>query len=265
MTKFPIKQDGDFKYVETGGSGVPLVLLHGLFGALSNFEGIIEHFSKSRNVVVPLLPIFEGKLKMPTVTSLVDYVSEFVDQKGFNAVHVLGNSLGGHISLLYALANPEKTLSITLTGSSGLFESGLGSTFPKRGDYNYVKTKSQAIFYDPEVATKELIDEVYDTINDRSKALRIVWTAKSALRQNLADKLQDIKAPTLLVWGKQDNVTPPEVAEKFNELIANTELVWVEKCGHAPMMEHPAEFNMILENFLERVENKKGEMIAHSA
>ena len=264
MTDYRIKQEGDFKFVETGGGGYPLVLLHGLFGALSNFEGIIEHFSKSRNVVVPMLPIFEGNLKMPTVSSLVDYVSHFVEMKGYEKVHVLGNSLGGHIALLYALKNPDKTVSITLTGSSGLFESGLGSTFPKRGDYDYVKTKSEAIFYDPKVATKELIDEVYDTINDRSKALRIVWTAKSAIRQNLADKLDDITAPTLLVWGKQDHVTPPEVAEKFDELISNTELVFMDKCGHAPMMEHPADFNQILDDFLNRVENV-GEMSAHSA
>jgi len=145
-----------------------------------------------------------------------------------------------------------------------LFESGLGSTFPKRGDYDYVKTKSEAIFYDPKVATKELIDEVYDTINDRSKALRIVWTAKSAIRQNLADKLDGINAPTLLVWGRHDHVTPPEVAKKFDELIANTELVFMDKCGHAPMMEYPEAFNEILEGFLNRVEGV-GEIKKHSA
>ncbi len=193
MTKLSIKEHGDFKYVESGEGGTPLLLLHGLFGALSNFEGIIEHFSKERHVIVPLLPIFEGSLLKPSVPGLVEYVSNFVDWREFETVHVLGNSLGGHIAILFALSNPEKISSITLTGSSGLFESGLGSTFPKRGDYEYVKTKSEAIFYDPKVATKELVDEVYDTINDRIKALRIVWTAKSALRQNLADKLYAIK------------------------------------------------------------------------
>jgi 2-hydroxy-6-oxonona-2,4-dienedioate hydrolase len=265
MIDIPLREHGDFKYIETGGDGTPLLLLHGLFGALSNFEGIIKHFAKERNVVVPLLPIFEGNLKVPTVMALVDYVSDFVKWKGYSKFHVLGNSLGGHISILFVLANPEKVLSITLTGSSGLFESGLGSTFPKRGDYNYVKTKSEGIFYDPAVAKKELVDEVYETINNRVKALRIVWTAKSALRQNLADKLHDIKVPTLLVWGKQDNVTPPEVAEKFNELIPDTKLIFVDKCGHAPMMEHPGLFNEHLEDFLRDVENKKGEWIAHSA
>jgi len=265
MMDLPLKEHEDFKYIETGGEGPPLLLLHGLFGALSNFEGIIEHFSKEMNVVVPLLPIFEGNLKVPTVTALVEYVSDFVNWKGYSKMHVLGNSLGGHISILFTLANPEKVLSVTLTGSSGLFESGLGSTFPKRGDYEYVKNKCEAIFYDPAVAKKELVDEVYDTINDRIKALRIVWTAKSALRQNLADKLQGIKVPTLLVWGKHDNVTPPEVAYKFDELIADTRLIFVENCGHAPMMEYPEQFNEVLANFLLEVENKKGEVVSHSA
>ena len=265
MMDLPLKEHGDFKYIETGGEGPPLLLLHGLFGALSNFEGIIKRFSVDRNVVVPLLPIFEGYLKVPTVTALVEYVTEFVNWKGYSEMHVLGNSLGGHISILFTLANPEKVLSVTLTGSSGLFESGLGSTFPKRGDYEYVKNKCEAIFYDPSVAKKELVDEVYETINNRIKALRIVWTAKSALRQNLADKLQDIKAPTLLVWGKHDNVTPPEVAQKFDELIADTKLIFVDNCGHAPMMEHPEMFNEFLEEFLLEVENKKGEAVSYSA
>ena len=265
MMNLPLKEHGDFKYIETGGEGPPLLLLHGLFGALSNFEGIIKRFSKERNVVVPLLPIFEGNLKVPTVTALVEYVTEFVNWKGYSKMHVLGNSLGGHISILFTLANPEKVLSVTLTGSSGLFESGLGSTFPKRGSYEYVKNKCEGIFYDPSVARKELVDEVYETINNRIKALRIVWTAKSALRQNLADKLQDIKVPTLLVWGRHDSVTPPEVAEKFDELIADTKLIFVDDCGHAPMMEHPEMFNEFLEEFLLEVENKKGEVGHHSA
>lgn len=253
MVDLKIKQEGKFKYLETGGDGEVLMLLHGLFGALSNFRGIVEHFSDHMNVVVPILPIYEVPVHKVSIDGLVEYVNKFVKMKGYDRVHTLGNSLGGHISLVYALTHPTKISSITLTGSSGLFESSLGSTFPRRGDYNYVKTKTEAVFYDPEVATKELVDEVYDIVNDRSRAIRLVLMAKSALRQNLADHLHKITAPTLLVWGNEDTVTPPFVAEKFNELIANTELTFVDKCGHAPMMEHPIEFNKILERFLQSV------------
>ena len=248
--EFEIIEEGKFKYIETKSNGEVLLLLHGLFGALSNFEGILNYFQKDYNVVVPILPIFELPIRKVSVSGLVDYVSDFVDYKKFDKVHVLGNSLGGHISLLFALSHSDKINSIILTGSSGLFENSLGSSFPKRGNYEFIKKKTEDTFYDPNVATKELIDEVYDIVNDRNKAIRVVATAKSAVRHNLGDKLHQIKSPTLLIWGKEDNVTPAFVGEKFNELIEGSKLVLVDKCGHAPMMEKPQEFNTILHAFL---------------
>lgn len=262
MRNYKIEEEGKFKFVETGGEGIPIVILHGLFGALSNFESVIDYFGKSRNVVVPILPIFEGPVKMPTVKDLVKYVTDFIEMKDYKHVHVLGNSLGGHLTLLYALDRPERVKSIILTGSSGLYETSLGSTFPRRGSYEFVEKKTQEVFYDPKVASKELIDEVYEIVNNRSKALRVVVTAKSALRHNLAKKLHAITAPTLLIWGSEDDITPPEAARKFDELIPNTELYFIEKCKHAPMMEHPEQFNALVEDFLKRVENPAEKKIA---
>lgn len=254
---YPIKEEAGFKYIETGGESTPLLLFHGLFGALSNFEHLVDRFSAKYNVVIPMLPIYDLPILQVSVTGLVDFVTEFVEHKGYEKVHVLGNSLGGHIAILYALAHPERIASITLTGSSGLFESAFGTAFPKRGDYEYIKKKTADTFYDPAVASKELVDEVFGIVNDRGKAIRVVATAKSAVRHNLGDKLHKIKAPTLLIWGLQDQVTPPFVGEKFNELIPNSRLHMLDKCGHAPMMEKPEEFNELLEIFLNEVESGK--------
>jgi len=251
--EYPIIEEREFRYLETNGGEHTILLLHGLFGALSNFSGIMDHFGKKFYVVVPLLPIFELPLRKVSLAGLVDHVTDFVVAKGFDKVNVLGNSLGGHISLLYTLAHPEKVNSTTLTGSSGLFENAMGSSFPKRGDYNFIKERTEGTFYNPAVATKELIDEVYDIVNDRNKAIRVIATAKSAVRHNLSDKLGQIQTPTLLIWGREDSITPAFVGEKFHELIKDSELHFVEQCGHAPMMEHPAVFNEILENFLNRV------------
>ena len=251
--EYPIIEEREFRYLETNGGAHTILLLHGLFGALSNFSGIMDHFGKKFNVVVPLLPIFELPLRKVSLAGLVDHVTDFVVAKGFDKVNVLGNSLGGHVSLLYTLAHPEKVNSTTLTGSSGLFENAMGSSFPKRGDYNFIKERTEGTFYNPAVATKELIDEVYDIVNDRNKAIRVIATAKSAVRHNLSDKLGQIQTPTLLIWGREDSITPAFVGEKFHELIKDSELHFVEQCGHAPMMEHPAVFNEILENFLNRV------------
>jgi pimeloyl-ACP methyl ester carboxylesterase len=254
--KHDIIEEGRFKYVESKGGKENLLLLHGLFGALSNFEGIIDHFFDKVNVIVPILPIFELPIRKLSVSGLVNYVADFVEFKGYDQVHVLGNSLGGHIALLYVLSQPEKVKSIILTGSSGLFESAMGSSFPKRGDYEFIKQKTQSTFYDPEVASKELIDEVFNTVNDRSKAIRIIATAKSAVRHNLGDKLHQINAPTLLVWGENDQITPAFVGEKFHELIDHSKLIFIPECGHAPMMEHPVDFNRYLAEFLEEVTAK---------
>lgn len=258
--RYEIRQDDRFKYIETGGGKENLLLLHGLFGALSNFEGIINRFSNICNVIVPLLPIFEMPIRALSVTGLVNHVADFVNYKGYEHLHVLGNSLGGHIALLYTLSYPEKIRSVILTGSSGLFESAMGSSFPKRGDYEFIKKKTQSTFYDPNVASKELVDEVFDIVNDRNKAIRIIATAKSAVRHNLGDRLHQITAPVLLVWGKQDQITPPFVGEQFHSLIANSKLVLLDHCGHAPMMEHQDVFNDHLEAFLRETSNSHAEV-----
>lgn len=243
-------EEGEFKFVETNPGKPVLMLLHGLMGALSNFDGIIKEFGNKYNVVVPLLPIFELPIRKVSVKGFVEYVERFVVHKGYSDINILGNSLGGHVALLYVLSNQEKVNSLTLTGSSGLFESAMGSTFPKRGNYEYIKQKTQDTFYDPAVATKELIDEVYETVNDNGKVIRILATAKSAIRHNVGDDLGNITVPTLIIWGKEDKVTPYFVGEKFNELIKDSILVGVEKCGHAPMMERSDEFNNSLAEFL---------------
>lgn len=249
----PLITDGRFRYLESGADGPPLVLLHGLFGALSNFAGILDRFGESRNVVVPMLPVYELPLRTTGIGGLLAYVEDFITHRGLARVDLLGNSLGGHIAQLYTLAHPERVNSVTLTGSSGLFESAMGTGFPKRGDRAYIRGKVGDVFYDPATATEALIDEVFDVTTDREKALRVVMTAKSAVRHNLTDRLGDIAQPVLLVWGRQDEVTPPFVAEKFAELLPDARLAWIDACGHAPMMEHPGQFNAELSRFLDEV------------
>jgi pimeloyl-ACP methyl ester carboxylesterase len=232
------------------GEGEPLLLLHGLFGALSNFMDLIEHFRQSYKVVVPMLPLFELDIFHTTVGGLERHVHRFIETMGYHDIHLMGNSLGGHVALVHVLKHPERIKSLILTGSSGLFENGMGDTYPKRGDYDYIKKKTEMTFYDPATATKELVDEVFEITNNRLKVIKIIALAKSAIRNNLGEELSKIKQPTLLIWGNNDIITPPFVGEEFQKLIPNSELYFIDKCGHAPMMEVPEEFNKILERFL---------------
>ncbi len=246
---YEIKQDGKFKFIEEG-NGEPLMLLHGLFGALSNFKDLIEHFRKSNKVIVPLLPLLELDLLHTSVGGLQKFVHRFIEHRKYDQIHLLGNSLGGHVALVHALKHPEKIKSLILTGSSGLFENGMGDTYPKRGDKEYIRTKTALTFYNPAMATDELVNEVFEITNNRIKVIKIIALAKSAIRNNLGEELNQIKQPTCLIWGNNDTITPPFVGKEFNRLIPNSEIHFVDQCGHAPMMEVPHEFNRILDEFL---------------
>ena len=256
--EYPITTEGKYQFVETKGQGETIILLHGLFGTLDNFQYLLKDFGKTYNVIAPIMPVFELPLRHVSVAGLVDFMVGFVDFKKLSKFHILGNSLGGHIALLYALKEPSHVLSIILTGSSGLYEKAMGTTFPRREDKEYIRKKIQSTFYDPASASDAMIDEVFAAVNDRGKLIRAISMAKSALRHNLADKLGQINTPALLIWGNQDAITPPFVGEKFKELLPNSTLFFIDKCGHAPMLERPEEFNKYLTDFLNKLALSRG-------
>jgi pimeloyl-ACP methyl ester carboxylesterase len=164
----------------------------------------------------------------------------------------VGNSLGGHIALVLALRNPEKVNAMVLTGSSGLFESGMGSGFPRRGSYSYIQERVAYTFCSPETATKPLVDEVFDIVSDNQKTLKVLKIARSAQRHNMSEEIGGIQAPTLLIWGLNDNITPPRVAHEFARLLPHAELRFIDQCGHAAMMEQPESFIGLMKNFLQQ-------------
>lgn len=247
---FTIKNRNGFKYLEEG-EGEVMLMLHGLFGALSNWDDVVNRFSKNYRVMIPLLPVYEKSARKEGVIGLTHFLERFIDEMGLSHMTIMGNSLGGHIALIYTIHNQEKVDRLVLTGSSGLFENSMGGSFPKRGSYAYIKERVEYTFYDPSTVSKEYIDEVFETTTSIPKCMAIVGIAKSAQRHNLANDLHKITVPTLLVWGLNDTITPPLVAHDFNRLITNSKLRFIDKCCHAPMMEQPEKFNLILEEFLE--------------
>ena len=245
-----LKVSGRYSYYEKG-DGAPLVILHGLMGGLSNFDGVAAHFSTAGyKVLIPELPLYDLPLLKTNVKQFAIYLRDFITHLGEEKVILIGNSLGGHIGLLHTKLFPEKVKGLVITGSSGLYENAMGESYPKREDYEYIKKKTQDVFYDPIIASKEVVDDVFETVNDRKKLIKILTIAKSAIRHNMAKDLPNIKVPTGVIWGKQDAVTPPSVGEEFHRLLPDSTLYWIDKCGHAPMMEHPDTFNNILSGWL---------------
>jgi pimeloyl-ACP methyl ester carboxylesterase len=250
-----VKKEDEFSYIDEG-NGPVLLVLHGLFGALSNFTQVIEGFKANYRVLIPVMPIYDMPMRQASLEGLLAFIERFVEFKKLNDMILLGNSLGGHVGLMYTLAHQENVKSLVLTGSSGLFENTMGGSFPKRGSYDYIQERVAYTFYDPATATKELVDEVFEITSSIPKCMNIVQIAKSAQRNNMADDLPKITIPTCLIWGLNDTITPPQVGHEFNRLIPNSELFFIDNCCHAPMMERPEPFNMILERYLNSLEQK---------
>ena len=254
--RFITKKEKKFSFIEAG-EGHPLILLHGLMGGLSNFDKTVKFFSeKGYRVLVPVLPIYDLPVLHTNLTTIAKYVAKFIDEKCTEPATIVGNSMGGHIGLILTLARPDLVKNLVLTGSSGLYERTFGDSFPRKSDKSYIRKKTEEVFYDPIVATDELLDEVFGVVNDRMKGIKTVMLARSAIKHNMLNDLPKITAPVCLIWGKQDNVTPPEVADDMHKSLPNSSLYWIDKCGHAAMMEKPEEFNQILYDWLQQNEKK---------
>ena len=246
-----VNQKGKFRWLEEGKGQQPIILLHGLMGGVENFGEMVDFISAKYKVYGLDLKLFEGRnLLKVSVKSLSEYLNDFMKTLNIKSATLIGNSMGGHVGLIFAKNYPSKVDNLILTGSSGLFEESMGNSWPRRGDKNYIRKKTEEVFYDPKVATDELVDKVFEIANNRMNLLKLLGYAKSAIRHNMASEIPNIKTPTCLIWGANDKVTPPHVAEEFHKLLPNSNLYWIEKCGHAPMWEHPKQFSEIVLDFL---------------
>ncbi|MFN8416626.1 MAG: alpha/beta hydrolase [Cytophagaceae bacterium] len=242
----------NLSYKESG-EGNALVFLHGLFGGLSNWDNTIKYFNKQYRVIIPELPIYNGYASGEGLEGIVEYVHQLVEHLNLDKVTLVGNSLGGHVAILFTIKYPHLVDRLVLAGSSGLFENTMGESYPKRSDYVFIEEKVRYTFFNPNTASKHLVNEVYSTVNDIRKSLRIIKMVRSVNRNNVSALLNSLNLPVLLIWGKQDKITPLEVAYEFKKRfgdIAHLELI--DNCGHAPMMECPDVFNQLLESFISK-------------
>lgn len=252
-SSYALHKRESYRYVDEGqpSSFPPIVLLHGMLGDLSNWtETIGDVSAKGYRVLVPVLPVYDLPLGQTSVSGLVDYVYEFLEMLEIDRAVLVGNSLGGQVALKFAIRYPEQVAGMILSGASGIYEVAVGNSVPRRKDREFIRDRAAYTFYDPAHATDELVDEMFEIINDRTRVIRLIKMARSTKAESVVDHLSSISAPTLLVWGRDDAITPPDVAEEFARRLPNAQLRFIERCGHAPMIEHPKRFNRYMLDFL---------------
>lgn len=239
------------------GEGEPVLLLHGLMGHMHHWGDVLDRLAPGCRAIAPVLPIFDPAFEYTSVQALAAHVRRLMDGIGVERAVVGGNSLGGHVAVRLALGWPERVSGLVLTGSSGLFERSFTRGVPHRPGPAFVRERMEEIFYDRALVTPEWVASVHRSLSEPATALRVLRFARAAKRDNVAGRLGEIAVPTLVVWGADDRITPPAVAERFLSRIPDAQLVFLRRCGHAPMIEQPQAFTAVLRAWLEETRQRR--------
>ena len=246
---------GEYRFSDTGtpSENPAVVLLHGLVGEPDGWFDTVEALTPYHRVLVPHLPLAWMPMQEAHVPGLVEFVHRFIVDLGLEKVILVGNSLGGQIALMYTLKYGNSVAGLVLLASSGIGELALGKSTFKRQDRDFIRKHAAKSFYDPVHVTDELTEFVHSLISDRKAAIRLIKVSRSSRQINVKNDLERISVPTMLIWGADDQITPPDLADTFNSLLPVSELHFIDKCGHAPMMEYPDITNRLLLDFLHRL------------
>jgi len=243
------KTEPEFKAIEVGEKGPGVLLLHGLLGAVSNWDTLLPYLGKFSKTIALHFPILTGHKSEVHVRALATFAEYFIRSRDISPITLCGNSLGGHVALRMALASPELVDCLILSGSSGLYEHTVDA-LPVRPDENFVRKHMARVFTNPKFITDEAVEEMVSILGNKKNILNLIQAARSAKKDNLLEYLKLIKVPTLLLWGEDDEVTTMQVAETFHKEIPNSKLIVKKQCGHAPMIEHPEWFAGEVHKFL---------------
>lgn len=237
--------------IDRMGAGEPLVILNGLLGLNEHWFGCLGPIASRAECLLMQPPLLEMRGKGTTVEGVLRLVTSVLETVIDRPAVVVGNSLGGHIALRMAHERSEMVRGIVLLGSSGLFERTFERGVQHAPSHDWLTRKISELFADPSRMHPDMIDMAYQELSRRSAARALVRLGRSAKNDHLGDILPQIETPTLLVWGRQDIVTPPEVAEEFEQRMPNARLRWIDACGHAPQIEQPEAVGRHIAEFLD--------------
>jgi pimeloyl-ACP methyl ester carboxylesterase len=245
-------------YLEAG-SGPAVILLHGLGADTSSWAPTVAPLAAKFHVIVPDQIGF-GRSDKPLlnyrVATLVDFLDAFMKQVGVERASLVGNSLGGFTAAAYALAHPEKVERLVLVDAAGF---SVPKDFDPRtlsalnaSTREQAKTILSLVFYDKQYQSDAAADLMLTRRVMAGDGYTVQRFIESIARGEdvLDGRLGGLKQPTLLVWGREDKLTPMWMAERFKKEISGSELVVFEKCGHVPQLEKAAEFNAAVMKFL---------------
>lgn len=233
-----------------------ILLLHGLGGSLERWSKIIPFFSNNYRLIIPDIVGF-GYSDKPhveySIEFFIKFIENFIQALNIDNLYVIGSSFGGLLALEFAIRFPNKVNKLVLLSPAGMMNrvtptlnlyisAALYPTF-----YN-VATAYYEMVYDPRSVTEASIRDFINRMSLNNAKYAFMSTLIS-LKNNpdLKDRLK-INIPTLLIWGKDDQLMPLKYAKDFK--IPNSKLVIFNNCGHYPHVEKVEEFNKTVVQFL---------------
>jgi pimeloyl-ACP methyl ester carboxylesterase len=249
-------------YLEAG-SGPEVILLHGLGGDKGNWRMTLPVLAAKFHVYAPDQIGF-GQSDKPQinyrVATLVDFLNAFYKKLGIAKATLVGNSLGGWAAMDFALQYPDKVNRLVLVDSAGYSFKRTGGVAPAREVLLGLNPSSLAgtkqlmavVFHNKAFSTDAVAEQVFTEHLRKNDGYTINSFVDSILRaEDIVDgKLSAIKAPTLIVWGRDDMLVPLATAKALAEDIAGSQTVVLDECGHVPQMECAAPFNDALVKYL---------------
>ncbi len=239
------------------GSGRPVVFLHGLAGLNEHWEDVVGRVKGRVRCIMLELPLLDLRGDNCSIDGASHLAARFLEQylPGERPV-LVGNSFGGHVALRIVLERPDLVGGLVLAGSSGLNERTMVREVLIRPTREWMRRKIAELFHDESTLREADVDRAFTELSDRKRARAMVRLSKTARRDHLGGRIGEIACPTLIIWGRNDIVTPPDAAEEFHRLIRDSRIVWIDRCGHAPMLEKPEEFSHALKAFADDLDRR---------
>jgi pimeloyl-ACP methyl ester carboxylesterase len=262
--------DARVNYCEMGEAGPPIVFVHGLAGCWQNWLENIPHFARDHRVIALDLPGFGDSPMPPWEVSISNYgrlLDEFCRKLNVHSSALVGNSMGGFIAAESAISQPEWVERLALVSAAGISSVHvrrepaeaiarlMAATAPlmvrlrergiRRWRLRYAMFRN--IFHAPHRLRPEL---VWEFANGAQDAPAFLPALGALLGYDFQDRLERVRVPTLIVWGRDDRVIPAADALEFERHLSDSRLVVFDRCGHVPMAERPVRFNRVLDQFL---------------
>ncbi len=259
LTSKSVNVDAYEAHYFEGGSGPVLVMLHGMGDDRHSFVATAAQLTDRYRVILPDMMGHGDNAADPsrdyTIAGQKDYIASFLEALDLGEIYLAGNSMGGHVSAAYALDHQDTVRQLILVNAPGLVVDdtvvygGFGAPLAGEADFDALMSR---VLHNPPSVPGPVKQHLIDQTNARMEFINAMASdIRGGRDHDLGERIAELRVPTMILWGEEDQVVPFAVAEAYAERIPQSELVLLPEAGHSPQMEAPERVAVAVQAFLE--------------